>query len=167
MTTTHSENLDNALLRPRRADMRIRLQLATNHPAENLFVQFFFDRNSTGWWSWGKGSRHTGSKAESARSYFIQVRTASELRGQKGGKGFYRTCSWRYSKSSWDKGVLMMRKAQPERAVIEVEHWRTTRHKLKWALRSKLTGECWPSRWDGLLLQCFEPIFYPSSFLPP
>jgi SpoVK/Ycf46/Vps4 family AAA+-type ATPase len=43
MTTNHKERLDPALLRPGRADVHVRLDLASEKQIRELFLRFFPD----------------------------------------------------------------------------------------------------------------------------
>ena len=43
MTTNHKERLDPALLRPGRADVHVRLDLASEKQIKGLFLRFFQD----------------------------------------------------------------------------------------------------------------------------
>jgi chaperone BCS1 len=44
MTTNHKERLDPALLRPGRADVHVRLDLASEKQINELFLRFFPDK---------------------------------------------------------------------------------------------------------------------------
>jgi len=44
MTTNHKERLDPALLRPGRADVHVRLDLASEKQIKELFLRFFPDQ---------------------------------------------------------------------------------------------------------------------------
>jgi len=112
MTTNHIENLDNALLRPGRVDVRIQFELATKELAKTLFMQIF-SADDQGVISDEKGLL---KKAKTTNDpAVVRLRELAEV--------FADLIPDKKLSPAEIQGFLINWKKSPEQAVVNAEEW--------------------------------------------